>query len=159
MRIEDVRKARKEEIGYMQGRNIWKLVPVEECWRRTGKPPIGTRWVDTNKGTEQCPEVRCRLVARDFKGKKRNDEDREDLYAATPPSEAERKALSRAVTRSRKGGGRVRKRKIMFIDARKAHLNPKCQDDMYIELPAKARGGAGVCGKLVHWLYGCCLAA
>ena len=41
-------------------------------------------------------EVRCRLVARDFKGK---DKDRDDLFAATPPLEAKRMLLSRAATR------------------------------------------------------------
>ena len=69
LKIEDRKKARREEIGYMQRRNIWKMVPVSECWLKTGKAPIGTRWVDTNKGSEECPEVRCRLVARDFKDK------------------------------------------------------------------------------------------
>ena len=66
------------------------------CWQNTGKKPIGVRWVDTNKGSEEVPDVRCRLVARDFKNKK--DTDREDLFAATPPVEAERMALSKAVT-------------------------------------------------------------
>ena len=49
------------------------------------------------------PDVRCRLVARDFKDKK--DNDREDLFAATPPAEAERMALSKAVTKSRRKDG------------------------------------------------------
>ena len=39
---------------------------IEECWRRTGKAPIGVRWADTNKGSDEAPDVRCRLVARDF---------------------------------------------------------------------------------------------
>ena len=42
----------------------------------------------------------------------------------------------------------------MFIDAKKAHLNPKCEDDVYIDLPEEVGAGKGMCGKLVHWLYG-----
>ena len=137
----------------METRKIWKLVPIEECWRRTGRPPIGTRWGDTNKGSEDFPDVRCRLVARDFKEKR--DKEREDLFAATPPVEAERMALSRAATKSWRKDGVRRIRKVMFIDAKKAHLNPPCDTDVYIYLPAEANAPEGMCGKLVHWLYGC----
>ena len=42
----------------------------------------------------------------------------------------------------------------MFIDARKAHLNPRCEVDEYIELPMECGAGEGVCGKLNYWLYG-----
>ena len=45
---ELVAKARVEEIGYMKRRGIWRVVPQRECWERTGKAPIGVRWVDTN---------------------------------------------------------------------------------------------------------------
>jgi hypothetical protein len=153
LKMEEVNKARGEEVGYMIKRTIWRLTPTAECWRKTGRAPIGTRWVDTNKGTESDPDVRCRLVARDFKVKA--DKGREDLFAATPPAEAERMALSRAVTRSWTKCGRRRLRKVMFIDAKKAHLNPPCNEDVYIELPDEVGAPAGMCGKLVHWLYGC----
>ena len=98
-------------------------------------------------------------MARDFKNKA--DKDREDLFAATPPLEAERMALSRAVTQRRCDTGATTHgvRKLMFIDARKAHLNPPCEEDVYIELPDEAGQCPGFCGKLVYWLYGCRLAA
>ena len=41
----------------------------EECWRLTGKAPIDTMFVRVNKGSDDKPEVRARLVARDFKVK------------------------------------------------------------------------------------------
>ena len=47
----------------------------------------------------------------------------------------------------------------MFIDAKKAHLNPECREEVYIELPEEAGAGVGRCGKLLHWLYGCRRAA
>ena len=104
------------------------------------------RWVDTNKGSEEVPEVRSRLVARDFKGKKGERDD--ELYAATPPVEAMRMMCSKMVAprKSRK------RRKMLLMDVRKAHLNPKCEEDVYIELPAECGAPPGTCGKLNIWL-------
>ena len=115
---------------------------------KTGKAPVTVRWVDVLKATR----IRSRLVARDFKG---GDKDRDDLFAATPPLEGIRLLLSKAATRPRaktkaKNGGR----KLMFIDAKKAHLNPKCEEDVYMELPTEAKRGVNQCGKLNFWLYG-----
>ena len=42
----------------------------------------------------------------------------------------------------------------MFIDAKKAHLNPECKEDVYIQLPDEAEGGPGKCGKLNFRLCG-----
>lgn len=58
-------------------------MPIEEAIRVTGKKPIGTRWVDINKGDAVNPEYR--LVAKEIKINKR-----EDLFAATPPLEAKK---------------------------------------------------------------------
>ncbi len=55
--------------------------------------------------------------------------------------------LSRAATRRRDG----KVRKLMFIDARKAHLNPRCEQEVYIQLPEEAGAGPGMCGKLDYW--------
>ena len=139
--LEDVTATRKEEIEYMQGRGIWKLAPLTECWNKTGKDPVTVRWVDTNKGGIESMIVRSRLVARDFKGK---DNDRDDLFAETPPLEAKRMLLSRAATRRKDG----QRRKLLFIDARKAHLNPRCKEDVFIELPEEAECPKGLCGKV-----------
>ena len=69
LRVKDVRKAHREEVGFMQGRGIWEERSVEEWRRKTGKAPISVRCADTNKGTQLVPDVRSRLVARDFKNK------------------------------------------------------------------------------------------
>jgi hypothetical protein len=58
--------------------------------------------------------------------------------------------LSRAATRNTVRGPR----KLLFIDAKKAHLNPRCMQDVFIELPAECGAAPGVCGKLNYWLYG-----
>ena len=119
---------------------------ADEAFEKTGKPPISTKWVDTDKSHEVGKmNVRSRWVARDFKT--RGEKDREDLFCATLPLELFRFLLSRQATCWKDG--------TMFIDVKKAHLVPECREDV----PRRAiRGsGSGVrrVGKLVHWLYGC----
>lgn len=45
------------------------------------------------------------------------------------------------------------------MDIKKAHSAPKCDQDVYVELPAETEVQADECGKVAHWLYGCCPAA
>ena len=45
-----VHEAREEECALMEDWRVWEEAPVSECWRRTGRRPIGTPWVDVNKG-------------------------------------------------------------------------------------------------------------
>ncbi len=49
----------------------------------------GVKWVDANKGDEEMPVYRCRLVAKENKKNKR-----EELFVATPPLEAKKTLLS-----------------------------------------------------------------
>ena len=143
-----MRKERKEEIDYMKFRGIWEICDEDEAWQETGRGPVSTKWVGTNKGATEEPLVRCRLVARDFR--KKGEKDREDLFAATPPLETIRILLSKAATRIQN----QKKKKLMFIDAKKAHINPECKDKVYIKLPEECGVDIGKCGKLIHWLYG-----
>ena len=62
---------------------VYTEVPIAQCWHETGNGPIGTHWVDVNKGDEVTPEYRRRVVAQEL-----NQGKREDLFAATPPLEA-----------------------------------------------------------------------
>ena len=140
---EEVRKARMEEVDFMQKEHLWDVVPRDSA---QGHRVVSVRWVDTNKGSAEAPEIRCRLVARDFRC---NDKDREDLFAATPPWELKRLLMSHAADRS---GGRLRK--MLLIDVKKAHLYPDCKEDVYIELPEEVGAGEGKIGKLRRWLYG-----
>ena len=140
---EEVRKARLEEVEYMRRRGLWRVVPRKQA---EGKKVTSVKWVDTNKGTEDEPLIRCRLVARDFRAA---DKDREDLFAATPPWELKKLLMSQATYR---GGGK--KRKMLLIDVKKAHLNPECGDEVYVELPEEVGAGPDQVGKLDYWLYG-----
>jgi hypothetical protein len=95
-----VEEARAEEVAFMKGIDLYDEVDVEECWRKTGKPPVSTKFIDQNKGTEEDPLVRCRLVARNFKTK--GDKDRQDLFAAMPPLEAKKMLFRMAVVKQRR---------------------------------------------------------
>ena len=140
-----VEKARKEEIDFMLDWRVWDEVPVAKAWQVTGKGPLGGRWVDVNKGDATTPNVRCRYVAKEIAFWKSDD-----FFAATPPLEALRMLISRAATgRTTSAGGR----KIMVIDARKAHLHAMTERDVFVELPPEIRK-PGVCARLRRCLYG-----
>ena len=83
LKQELVEKARMEEMREFAKHGVYTKVPEADCWNATGKGPIGVIWVDINKGDEDRPEYRSRLVAKELK-----QDMREDLFAATPPLEA-----------------------------------------------------------------------
>ena len=83
LKPELMRRARRDEIAYFKEMEVYEKVPIEECWKETGKGPIAARWVNINKGDEAHPNYRSRLVAKEFK-----TDVRPDLYAATPPASA-----------------------------------------------------------------------
>ena len=60
-------------------------MPIQECYDRTGKAPIGGRWIDINEGDDINRDYRSRYVAKEIK-----KDNREDLFAATPPLEAKK---------------------------------------------------------------------
>ena len=43
----------------------------------------------------------------------------------------------------------------MYLDKKKAHVIPLCEQDVYVELPGEAEVEDDECGRLIHWLYGC----
>jgi hypothetical protein len=138
-------EARAEELAFMNEWRVWDVVPLTECWKNTGKKPLQSKWVDVNKGDLKRPVVRSRFVAKEF-ATTRSDE----FFAATPPLEALRMLLSHAATgrRTSKGG-----RKILVIDARKAHLHAPAERLVYVDLPPEARQ-PGMCARLRRCLYG-----
>ena len=68
---EFVKKARQEEIQYVQKMRLYDTVPVEGCYKNTGRAPITVRWVDINKCDVEHPNYRSRLVAREINAHKR----------------------------------------------------------------------------------------
>ena len=96
-----------------------------------------------NKGDEATPDVRSRLAAKDFAGR-RDDA----FFAATPPLEALRLLISDLMSGVGTGAEEV---KMIILDAKKAHLHAQAERALYVELPAEAGGG---CARLVRSLYG-----
>ena len=139
-----VRAAREEEVKELE-RRVYVTANVTECWEKTGKRPIGVRWVDIEKG---FGVHRSRLVAKDFRPKSKVN-DREGLYAATPPLEMVKFLIMRAAMRSKQG----EIRKVMFIDIGKAHLYAPIEGEVFVDLPPE-RAEEGKCAKLMYTLYG-----
>ena len=52
-----VMAARKEELDYFKPMHVYDYALLSECVARTNKPPIGTRWIDTNKGDVEAPDL------------------------------------------------------------------------------------------------------
>ena len=118
--------------------------------RLAGLPSL--RNVEVDKGTAEKPEVRCRLVARDFRVK--GERHRDDLFVAMPPEA--KTLLFKMAAATWKGRSKGKERdKIMLIDVKKAHLNGVVGADVWacIELPEEDYE-EGKCGRLRRWLYG-----
>jgi hypothetical protein len=150
-----VHAAMKEDIDYMKTKiDLYKEVPIATALEASGRLPVSVKWVVVNKGTAEVPDVRCRLVARDFKPK--GDGDREDLFAAMPPLEAKKMLFRNAAShQGRVVDGNTEHMKLLFIDVKKAHLYGKLQEgeQAFVELPPEA-AAPGMCGQLNSWLYG-----
>ena len=147
-----VHEARMDEIRGILQHGVWSKCSVAECLQVTGKMPVGTRWVDINKGDEQNPNYRSRFVGREFKGK----DVRDDLFAATPPLEAIKALISLAA--SQRGVDKHKIKKLCFIDVSKAYFHAPVRRPVYVKLPDEAlepheRNG-DVCGQLHYSLYG-----
>ena len=78
---------------------LYDKVPINECKRATGKMPITVRWIDINKGDNEKPNYRSRLVAREL-----NTHKRDDLFAATPSARSsENHSVDDGIIEQRRG--------------------------------------------------------
>ena len=82
---EMVTEARVEELAGYLAMQVYCRVPVAECGSHR---VIKTRWVDTHKGDERSPEIRCRLVAKEAKKRNNTEEESANFFASTPHLEA-----------------------------------------------------------------------
>ena len=143
LKPERVAQARKEEIEYFKTMGVYEKVDIQKCWDETGKNPIAVRWVDINKGDEQNPNYRSRLVAKEFR-----DDVKPELYAPTPPGECLRLMLSRLAS--------DRRLKLLYADVSRAYFYAKAVRPVYVKLPDEDReaGEEGKCGRLLMSMYG-----
>ena len=70
---EMVKKARELEMQYMEGLKVLEDGNRDSCVAETGRPPIPTDWVDTNKGDSLRPNYRSRLCQETRCGRVRSD--------------------------------------------------------------------------------------
>ena len=91
---------------------VYEYSTIEQCRKATGRPPVGVRWVDTNKGDRARPNYRARLVAKDYRV-----EARPDLFAATPLTECMRLLASKAAEN--------KSYKMLYIDISRAYFYAK----------------------------------
>ena len=108
---------------------------------------ISCRWVDINKGDDQAPEYRSRLVAREVKRDRR-----QDMFAATPPLTSLRFLVSLCASTQRKR----RPFRMLFIDVKRAYFHAPVKRNLFVELPPEDRDPAdGDCvGRLLKSMYG-----
>jgi hypothetical protein len=136
-----VRQARAEEIKFMLNWGVWKKALITDCWRETGRAPIGSKWVDVNKGDAAKPLIRSRFVVKEIATYKTDE-----FFAATPPLESFRLLLSLAASDPHET-------KIEVLDARKAHLHAFAARTVFTQLPPE-EAAPGYCARLVRCLYG-----
>ena len=158
LREDLVREAISKELDYFDQKDVWVLVPMEEAKRTTGRPPITVRWVHVNKGDDDVPNLRARLVAREMRGA-----GEEAIFAPTPPLEGLRTVLSLAATqlptspvqcRDPKSEMRIQ---VSLIDISRAYFNAKVseKDPTFVMLPPEhPKHGQGLCAKLLKHMYG-----
>ena len=141
-----VMAARREEILEFKRLKVYDVVPIEESYNVTGKELIKVRFVDMNKGDEQNPNYRSRLVAKEF----RDGSGYSELFAGMPPLEAKKLLVSLAASNLTHNNKPL---KLAFIDIKKAYLYARARRAVYVELPP-GEEQSGMCARLNVSLYG-----
>ena len=145
-----VEEARRAEIDIISQMQVWEVVD-----RPAGKTVIGTRWVDVNKGDEDHPNYRSRLVAKEIRRGSL-----QEYFAAMPPLAALRLLVAFAVSAWLPDSSGKRKfpreRYVLsFVDVKRAHFCSEATREVYVELPWEAGAPEGKVGRLLRSMYGC----
>ena len=118
---KEVRSGRLVELAKFAEMKVYEYVDAEIAKADKCGKIVGVRWVDIHKNGL----AKCRLVAQEFAGK----DDRDDIFAATPPLVATKFLLSDARSR---GAHENRKCKIMILDVKSAFLYGIIKENIYI---------------------------
>jgi hypothetical protein len=139
----DVLEARKRELEGFSKMGVYDYVDRSTAKCDSKGKLIGVRWVDVLK----ADVVKSRLVAQEFAGKN----DRDDIFAATPPLSATKLLLSDACSN---GDGRTSSIRVMIMDIKQAFLYGEIKERIYIELPEedvmKKKGKVGILRKAMY---------
>merc|ERR1711938_185593 len=122
---------------------LYDKVPIAECYEKTGKGPISTKWIDINKGDQTVPKYRSRNVAREIARSKKDG-----LFAATPPLEVMKLLLSMLAS-GNKG------ERLMVADVKRAYFHAKSKRTTYVQLPPEdvRPGEENMCGRLNYSMH------
>ena len=85
-------EARAKEVGYIRDKRVYTKILRSQA-SRNGWKIVETRWIDINKGDDENPNYRSRLVGKEF-----NTEPMDGLFAGAPPLEAMRYIIHEAAT-------------------------------------------------------------
>ncbi len=72
------------------------------------------------------------------------------MFAVSPQLETKKTLIFKAATVPLNGKART----LLFIEVKRAHLSPRCEQSVYFKLPEEANSEKGNRGKFVYWLYG-----
>ena len=139
---KQVYMAQKEEIQLVRDMKLYGKVTIAECWEKTSKARISTKWIDVSKGDQTTPEYRSRNVAREIARSKNFG-----VFPATPPAEVMKLLLS-ALKAGNTG------ERLMIADMKRAFFNTKVKrtTDVRLHLEVVRPGEEGMCG-LVNFLH------
>ena len=109
---------------------------------------VRCRWVLSNKGDAQNPDVRARLVACEVN---HNNTKSSDFYASTPPLEAKRMLFSKYANEPIRNGEKLQ---LGFIDVRKTYFNDTPRRHLFMTLPRELGLPNHWVGRQVKYVYG-----
>merc|ERR1712026_243822 len=136
---------------YVNHHKVYRYATIEEWKAQTGAMPVGTRWLDTNKGDSDHPNYRSRWVAQQFRRAWV-----ETVLSATPNLETVRLLLADAAGRCKEVGPTDGEIQVMVIDIKRAYFYAPALKEIYVRLPPEdpRSSDPNICGKLLKSLYG-----
>ncbi|CAK9113821.1 unnamed protein product [Durusdinium trenchii] len=148
---ELVKKARELELQWLKKEEVYIRVPRREA---TGKL-LQWKWIDVNKGDNENPFVRSRMVAKEIKKAKPVEMQLggADTFSATPPIEAVYTLLSAFMSKDPKKG----ELKLANWDISRAHFMGRAARDIFMELPEQdmvPTDQEPMVAKLMRSMYG-----
>ena len=81
----------------MRDMRVYTKIPRSQATRQ-GWKVIATRWIDINKGDDEHPNYRSRLVGKELKAKTKDTLMAHELFSSMPPREMVENLLSLLVT-------------------------------------------------------------
>ena len=142
---ELTRAARQEELDFMQDWHVWDVVPITESWSVTGKAPFRASGSTSTRAIWRGPWFAAGMS-------RRNSRTPSQMISSRPHRHWKHFdccCLMRPLGRRPSAGSR----KILVVDARKAHLHAFAERNLYVALPPEVRV-PGMCARLRRSLYG-----